>query len=146
MGRGRERCCICEHVCVCLCVCIQKFTYICKQNYIYIYNSKDLASTTLPPSPPPPSIGRHLNPAQGKHEECSEIEKVKDSCGTYDLANKKKLCLAITLPNVIPLAECSLIKISYFCCEQLILILFYRIWQKMMKNHTFISYLCQITY
>lgn len=59
--------------------------------YIYIKNSEDLASTTLPPSPPPPSIGRHLNPAQGKHEECSEIEKVKDSCGTYDLANKKKI-------------------------------------------------------
>ena len=75
------------------------------------------------------------------------MEKVKDSCGTCDLANlKKKNCVGLLLYQMSQaLAENSLIILSFFSCKQLILILFYQIWKNMKKiTHSSIT-LCQIT-
>lgn len=64
------------------------------------------------------------------------MEKVKDSCGTYDLPNlKKKNCVGLLLYQMSQaLAENSLIILPFFSCKQLILLLFYRIWKKMGKK------------
>lgn len=75
------------------------------------------------------------------------MEKVKNSCGTYDLANlKKKNCVGLLLYQMSQaLAENSLIILSFFSCKQLILILFNQIWKNMKKiTHSSIT-LCQIT-
>ena len=121
-----------------MCVCPEIFIYI---NYIYIIPK--IWYPLLHHHHLHHQTGCHPNPTQGKHEECLEMEKVKDSCGTHDLANlkKKKNCVGLLLYQMSQaLAENSLIILPFFFCKQLILILVYRIWKKMEKNHSFINY------